>query len=51
MAQRYIPAIKDGDKRILLIGGVPVPYSLARVRWRARCAATWPPAVPAVPRS
>jgi len=31
MIQRYIPAIKDGDKRILLIGGVPVPYSLARV--------------------
>jgi glutathione synthase len=31
MAQRYIPAIKDGDKRILLIGGVPVPYSLARI--------------------
>ncbi|BDB22938.1 glutathione synthetase [Cupriavidus sp. TA19] len=31
MVQRYIPAIKDGDKRILLIGGVPVPYSLARV--------------------
>jgi len=31
MVQRYIPAIKDGDKRILLIGGVPVPYALARV--------------------
>lgn len=31
MAQRYIPAIKDGDKRILLIGGLPVPYSLARI--------------------
>lgn len=31
MAQRYIPAISEGDKRILLIGGVPVPYSLARV--------------------
>lgn len=31
MAQRYIPEIKDGDKRILLIGGEPVPYSLARV--------------------
>lgn len=31
MVQRYIPAIKDGDKRVLLIGGVPVPYSLARV--------------------
>ena len=31
MAQRYIPAIKDGDKRILLIGGKPVPYCLARI--------------------
>lgn len=31
MAQRYIPAIKDGDKRILLIAGEPVPYSLARI--------------------
>ncbi|MDY0007251.1 MAG: glutathione synthase [Spongiibacteraceae bacterium] len=31
MAQRYLPAIKDGDKRILLIDGEPVPYSLARV--------------------
>jgi glutathione synthase len=26
MAQRYLPAIKDGDKRVLLIGGKPVPY-------------------------
>ena len=31
MAQRYIPEIKRGDKRILLINGVPVPYALARV--------------------
>ncbi len=31
MAQRYIPAIVDGDKRVLLIGGEPVPYSLARI--------------------
>ncbi len=31
MAQRYIPAIKDGDKRILLIDGKPVPYALARI--------------------
>ena len=31
MAQRYIPAIKDGDKRILLIAGEPVPFSLARI--------------------
>jgi glutathione synthase len=31
MAQRYIPAIADGDKRVLLINGEPVPYALARV--------------------
>ncbi|WP_199541771.1 glutathione synthase [Paraburkholderia kururiensis] len=31
MAQKFIPEIKDGDKRILLIGGEPVPYSLARI--------------------
>lgn len=31
MAQRYIPAISEGDKRILLIGGQAVPYSLARI--------------------
>ena len=31
MAQRYIPEIRDGDKRVLLIGGKPVPYSLARI--------------------
>jgi glutathione synthase len=31
MAQRYLPEIKQGDKRILLIDGEPVPYALARV--------------------
>jgi glutathione synthase len=31
MAQRYLPAIVQGDKRILLIGGKPVPYCLARI--------------------
>jgi len=31
MAQRYLPEIKDGDKRILLIDGAAVPYSLARI--------------------
>jgi len=31
MAQRYLPAIKQGDKRVLLIGGEPVPYALARI--------------------
>jgi glutathione synthase len=31
MVQRYLPQIVDGDKRILVIGGEPVPYSLARI--------------------
>jgi glutathione synthase len=31
MAQRYIPEIRDGDKRVLLIAGEPVPYCLARI--------------------
>ncbi|HKA43152.1 MAG TPA: glutathione synthase [Burkholderiales bacterium] len=31
MAQRYIPEIRDGDKRILLIAGKPVPHALARI--------------------
>jgi glutathione synthase len=31
MAQRYLPEIAEGDKRILLIDGQPVPYALARI--------------------
>ncbi|WP_374347400.1 glutathione synthase [Chitinimonas sp.] len=31
MAQRYLPAIKDGDKRVLLIAGKPVDWCLARI--------------------
>lgn len=31
MAQRYIPAISEGDKRILVVDGEPVPYCLARI--------------------
>jgi glutathione synthase len=31
MAQSYLPAIKDGDKRVLVIDGEPVPYCLARI--------------------
>ncbi|SFL89256.1 glutathione synthase [Marinobacter zhejiangensis] len=31
MAQKFIPEISDGDKRILLIDGEPVPYALARI--------------------
>lgn len=30
-AQQFIPAIKQGDKRILFIDGEPIPYALARV--------------------
>ena len=31
MAQRFIPEISQGDKRILLVDGEPVPYALARI--------------------
>ena len=31
MAQQFIPEITEGDKRVLLIDGEPVPYALARV--------------------
>ena len=31
MAQKYLPEIKDGDKRILMINGEAVPYALARI--------------------
>jgi glutathione synthase len=31
MAQVYIPEISEGDKRILLIDGEPIPYALARI--------------------
>ncbi|MBI2382644.1 MAG: glutathione synthase [Gammaproteobacteria bacterium] len=31
MAQRYLPEIRDGDKRILMIDGEPVPFCLARI--------------------
>ncbi|WP_077728266.1 glutathione synthase [Methylocaldum sp. 14B] len=31
MAQRYLPEIVDGDKRILVVNGEPVPYALARI--------------------
>lgn len=31
MAQIYLPEISEGDKRILLINGEPVPYALARI--------------------
>lgn len=31
MAQRFIPEIAQGDKRILVVNGEPVPYALARI--------------------
>lgn len=31
MAQKFVPEISDGDKRILMIDGEPVPYALARI--------------------
>jgi glutathione synthase len=31
MVQKFIPAIAQGDKRVLVIGGKPVPYCLARI--------------------
>ena len=31
MAQRFIPQIADGDKRVILIAGEPVPFALARI--------------------
>ena len=31
MAQRHLPEISAGDKRVLLIGGSPVPHAIARV--------------------
>ena len=52
MAQRYIPEIVDGDKRMLLIGGKPVPYrARAHPESRAKRAAISPPAARGVARS
>ncbi|MSR14732.1 MAG: glutathione synthase [Gammaproteobacteria bacterium] len=31
MAQKYLPEIVDGDKRVLIIDGEPVPFALARI--------------------
>ncbi len=31
MVQRFVPEITQGDKRVLVIGGKPVPFSLARI--------------------
>ncbi|MEY3991277.1 MAG: Glutathione synthetase [Pseudomonadota bacterium] len=31
MVQKYLPQISEGDKRVLVIGGEPVPFALARI--------------------
>ena len=31
MVQKFLPAISEGDKRVLVIDGEPVPYALARI--------------------
>jgi glutathione synthase len=31
MVQKYLPEITQGDKRVLIIGGEPVPFVLARI--------------------
>ncbi|MEE9355272.1 MAG: glutathione synthase [Methylococcaceae bacterium] len=31
MIQKYLPEIKQGDKRVLVINGEPIPYALARI--------------------
>ena len=31
MAQKYIPDITEGDKRIIIIKGEPLPFCLARI--------------------
>ena len=31
MVQKFLPAIREGDKRVLVIGGQPVPFCLARI--------------------
>lgn len=31
MVQEFMPSIKDGDKRILIVNGEPMPYCLARI--------------------
>lgn len=31
MAQRFVPEIDAGDKRILMVNGEPIPYALARI--------------------
>ena len=41
MAQRYLPEIKQGDKRILLVNGEPIAYALARIPTKEKLVETW----------
>ena len=50
MAQAYLPAIAEGDKRILIVGGEVVPYALARIPRAGETAPTWRLAAPGVAR-
>lgn len=43
--KNYLPAIKDGDKRVLVVDGEPVPYCPARIPQGAKPVAIWLPVV------
>lgn len=45
MAQNYLPAIKDGDKRVLVVDGEPVPYCPGAYSAGAKPVAIWLPVV------
>lgn len=49
MAQKYLPEIKEGDKRVLIVGGQVVPYCLARIPQGARLVVTWPQVAAVLP--
>ena len=42
MVQKFLPEITQGDKRVLVIGGKPVPFAWPAFRKEPKCAATWP---------
>jgi glutathione synthase len=44
MVQKFLPEIAQGDKRVLIINGEPVPFCLARIPKVTKYAGTWPPA-------
>lgn len=49
MAQKYLPEIKDGDKRVLIVGGKVVPFCLARIPQGGETRAIWRRAVMVLP--